>query len=151
MKSDAREKSFDVMKWLRATRAELYEETKHMSPEVKAGVALPETDASRTSQVVRPQKGAGRRATWPGASAFSGTCGMTSTYGEKSFDVMKWLRETRDRIYEETKEMSFEEKRRWMEERIRRDPHLSMLYDRRRAPEGGRRGPVRPHSQGPAE
>ena len=32
MKSDAREKSFDVMKWLRATRAELYEETKHMSP-----------------------------------------------------------------------------------------------------------------------
>ena len=33
MKSDAREKSFDVMKWLRATRAELYEETKHMSPE----------------------------------------------------------------------------------------------------------------------
>ena len=76
---------------------------------------------------------------------------MKSDAGEKSFDVMKWLRATRAEIYEETKDMSFEEERRWTEERIRRDPHLSMLYDRPRAPVGRRRGPVRPHSQGPAE
>ena len=57
-----------------------------------------------------------------------------------AFDVMKWLRETRDRIYEETKDMSFEERRRWSEERIRRDPFLAELYDRRKAPQGRRRG-----------
>ena len=57
---------------------------------------------------------------------------------EKSFDVMKWLRETRKRIYEETKDMSFEEERRWSEERIRRDPFLAKLYDRRKVRTGGR-------------
>ena len=57
---------------------------------------------------------------------------------EKSFDVMKWLRATRRRIYEETKDMSFEEERRWSEDRIRRDPFLAELYDRRTAPSGGR-------------
>ena len=62
---------------------------------------------------------------------------MSSVAGEKPFDVMKWLRETREQIYDETKDMSFEEERRWTEERIRRDPHLAMLYDRRRVPEGG--------------
>ena len=60
---------------------------------------------------------------------------MTSTYGEKSFDVMKWPHATREQVYEETKEMSFEEKRRWTEERIRRDPLQAMLYD---SAEGGR-------------
>lgn len=73
---------------------------------------------------------------------------MKSDASEKSFDVMKWLRATRADIYEETKDMSFEEERRWTEERIRRDPHLSMLYDRRRAPEGGRNGPERLRSNG---
>ena len=63
---------------------------------------------------------------------------MTSDAREKSFDVMKWLRATRDDIYEETKDMSFEEERRWTEERIRRDPILAKLYDRRKAPDGGR-------------
>ena len=57
---------------------------------------------------------------------------------EKSFDVMKWLRATRDRYYEETKDMSFEERRQWSEERIRRDPFLAELYDRRKVPTGGR-------------
>ena len=27
---------------------------------------------------------------------------MTSTYGEKSFDVLKWLCATREQVYEET-------------------------------------------------
>ena len=35
---------------------------------------------------------------------------MKSETGKKSFDVMKWLRETRDRHYEETKDMTPEER-----------------------------------------
>ena len=66
---------------------------------------------------------------------------MTSDAREKSFDVMKWLRATRADIYEETKDMSFEELRRWTEERVRRDPFLAKLYDRRKAPKGGRGAP----------
>ena len=38
---------------------------------------------------------------------------MKSETGKKSFDVMKWLRETRDRHYEETKDMTPEERLRW--------------------------------------
>ena len=76
---------------------------------------------------------------------------MTSPAGEESFDVMKWLRATREQIYEETKDMSFEETRRWAEERIRRDPHPSMLYDRRRGPVGERNGPERSRPQGISE
>ena len=38
---------------------------------------------------------------------------MTSTDGEKSFDVMRWLRATREQVYEETKDMTFEERREW--------------------------------------
>ena len=52
---------------------------------------------------------------------------MKSGVDQKSFDVMKWHRQTRDRIYEETKDISFEE-------RIRKVPFLSELYDRRKAP-----------------
>ena len=63
---------------------------------------------------------------------------MKTEAEKQSFDVMKWLRETRHRIYEETKDMSPEEKRRWSEERIRRDPFLAELYDRRRAPDSER-------------
>lgn len=63
---------------------------------------------------------------------------MTNDADAKSFDVMKWLRETRDRYYEETKDMSFEERRQWSEERIRRDPFLAKLYDRRKVATGGR-------------
>ena len=66
---------------------------------------------------------------------------MTSDAKEKSFDVMKWLRATRADIYEETKDMSFEELRRWTEERVRSDPFLAKLCDRRKAPEGGRGAP----------
>ncbi len=61
---------------------------------------------------------------------------MKSEVGQKPFKVMPWLRETRDRIHEETRDMSFDEKRRWTEERIRRDPFLAALYDRRTTPTG---------------
>ena len=62
---------------------------------------------------------------------------MTSDVGEKSFDVMKWLRATREQIYEETKHMSPEERRAWYSRRPT-DPVLARLFDRRRVPEGRR-------------
>ena len=36
---------------------------------------------------------------------------MTTEIKEKKFDCMKWLRQTRDRIYAETKDMTHEEER----------------------------------------
>ena len=54
---------------------------------------------------------------------------MKSEAGKKSFDVMKWLRETRDRHYEETKDMTPEERLRWLKKRPS-DPGLAELFDR---------------------
>lgn len=54
---------------------------------------------------------------------------------EESFDVMKWLHETRARIYEETKDMTFEERRLWSEERRSRDPWLSDWWNSLQKPE----------------
>ena len=68
---------------------------------------------------------------------------MKSEAGKKSFDVMKWLRETRDRHYEETKDMTPEERLRWLKKRPT-DPVLAEFFDRikvvqpvRAAPEVG--------------
>ena len=60
---------------------------------------------------------------------------MTREGTPKKFDCVKWTREVRDRIYEETRDMTREERRRWSEARIRSDPLLARLYDRRKAPE----------------
>ena len=49
---------------------------------------------------------------------------MENDASEKSFDVMKWLRATRAELYEETKNMSFEERREW-ESRRPTDPVLA--------------------------
>ena len=60
---------------------------------------------------------------------------MKSDAGEKPLDVMKWRRETRNRTYEDTRDMSFEERRRWSEERIRIRSRFSrscMIAGRRR-------------------
>ena len=54
---------------------------------------------------------------------------MKSDAGDKSFDVMKWLRETRDRHYEETKDMTPEERMRWLKKRPA-DPVLEKFFDR---------------------
>ena len=75
---------------------------------------------------------------------------MKNDAADKSFDVMKWLRATRAELYEETKNMSIDERWEW-ESRRPTDPVLARLFDRRTVPEGVRRGPVRPHSHGPAE
>ena len=63
---------------------------------------------------------------------------MTSETREKSFDCVKWTRERRNRMYEETKNMSPVERRRWSESRRPTDPMLAELYDRARPPAGSR-------------
>lgn len=68
---------------------------------------------------------------------------MTSEAREKSFDCVKWTRERRNQMYEETRDMSPAERRRWSESRRPTDPLLAELYDRARPPSGSRR-----HEQG---
>ena len=67
---------------------------------------------------------------------------MTSETRQKSFDCVKWTRERRDRMYEETKNMSPEERRRWSESLRPTDPLLADLYDRAKPPASRR------HDQG---
>ena len=63
---------------------------------------------------------------------------MTSETREKSFDCVKWTRERRNQMYEETKGMSPEERRRWSESRRPMDPLLAELYDGAKPPAGSR-------------
>ena len=61
---------------------------------------------------------------------------MQSEPGIKSFDCVKWTRETRDRISAEIKDMSDEELCRWLEARRPQDPFLAELFDRKTSPKG---------------
>ena len=63
---------------------------------------------------------------------------MQSETGIKSFDCVKWTRETRDRISAEIRDMSDEEFRRWLEARRPKDPFLAELFDRKASPKGSR-------------
>ena len=63
---------------------------------------------------------------------------MQSETGIKSFDCVKWTRETRDRISAEIRDMSDEELRRWLETRRPQDPFLAELFDRTTSPKGSR-------------
>ena len=63
---------------------------------------------------------------------------MQSETGIKSFDCVKWTRETRDRISAEIRDMSDEELRRWLEARRPQDPFLAALFDRKALPKGSR-------------
>ena len=60
--------------------------------------------------------------------------------GERGFRVMPWLRAIRARIYEETKDMTPEERLRWRKKRPA-NPHVAGLVDRVTAPEAGKRLP----------
>lgn len=62
---------------------------------------------------------------------------MQGETGIKSFDCVKWTRETRDRISAEIKDMSDEELRHWLEARRPHDPFLAELFDRQTSPKGG--------------
>ena len=61
---------------------------------------------------------------------------MQSETGIKSFDCVKWTRETRDRISGEIRDMSDAELRRWLEARRPQDPFLAALFDRNTSPKG---------------
>ena len=50
---------------------------------------------------------------------------------EKDFDCVKWTREVRDRIYEETKHMTLAEYRQWLESGRPTQGALAKLWDRR--------------------
>ena len=63
---------------------------------------------------------------------------MQSETGIKSFDCVKWTRETRDRISAEIRDMSDEELRRWLEARRPQDPFLAALFDQKASPKGSR-------------
>ena len=64
---------------------------------------------------------------------------MITEDGGKAFDCVKWTRQIRDQIHEETAGMSHEERREWYSRRPT-DPVLARLFDRRKAP-AGRRAP----------
>ena len=63
---------------------------------------------------------------------------MQSETGIKSFDCVKWTRQTRDRISAEIRDMSDEEVRRWLEAWRPQDPFLAELFDRKTSPKGNR-------------
>ena len=53
---------------------------------------------------------------------------------QKDFDCVKWTREVRDRIYEETKHMTLAEYLQWLESRRPTPGVLAKLRDRRTDP-----------------
>ena len=53
---------------------------------------------------------------------------------EKAFDCVKWTRQVRDRIYEETKDMTLAEYRKWLESRRPTHGALAKLWQRRTSP-----------------
>ena len=53
---------------------------------------------------------------------------------QKDFDCVKWTREVRDRIYEESKHMTLAEYRQWLESRRPTHGVLAKLWDRRTDP-----------------
>lgn len=57
---------------------------------------------------------------------------------KKGFDCIRFVREARARIHEETKHMSSEEFVEWLHSRRPTDPKLAALKDRKVAPKGGR-------------
>ena len=73
---------------------------------------------------------------------------MTNEIREKSFDCVKWTREVRDRHYEETKDMSFEEWRRWLDERLSTNPLIAKMKERMVEPLGSRRRDHEAHGIG---
>lgn len=60
--------------------------------------------------------------------------------GETGFRVMRWLRAIRARSYEETKDMTPEERLRWRKRRPT-DPRLAGVVDRMKPPAGGKAPP----------
>ncbi len=71
---------------------------------------------------------------------------MTSDGSEKSFDCMKWKRETRDRLSRKMATMTWEELTTWLEGQADRHPFFSRMPKARIVPP--RRGPIRKQAAG---
>ena len=52
---------------------------------------------------------------------------MTSENRTKAFDCVKSAREIRDRVSAEIANMSYEELRRWLDERVQQDPFFARI------------------------
>lgn len=63
---------------------------------------------------------------------------MTVERPPEKFDCLRFVREARARIHEETKHMSAEEFVQWLPSRRPTNPKLAALKDRKLAPNGGR-------------
>ena len=64
---------------------------------------------------------------------------MTSDPTSNGFDSVRFMRETRDRISAEIKDMSWPELRRWLDTQRPDDPFLAAAWDRKVPPTGGER------------
>ena len=64
---------------------------------------------------------------------------MTTEPIPKGFDSVRFMREARDRISEEIKDMSWPEFRRWLDAQRPKDPFLAAAWDRKVPPTGGER------------
>ena len=56
----------------------------------------------------------------------------------KDFDCLKWIREVRDQIYAETKDMSPEELKQHWDRIVREDPYFSRISKTRISPYNSR-------------
>ena len=69
---------------------------------------------------------------------------MKSEDEQDLLDVMPWLREAKERIYEETKHMTLEEQRRQLREEADNDPWFSQLRESRTVTPSLPKGPLSP-------
>ena len=69
-----------------------------------------------------------------------------ATPGTRKFDCIRFVREARARIHEETKHMSAEEFTQWLHSRRPTNPKLAALKDRM-VPSKGGRAPTPPSGQ----
>lgn len=63
---------------------------------------------------------------------------MTTETPAERFDCIRFVREVRARNDEETKDMSWEEYRQWLDSRRPTDPRLAAAWDRAKPPVGKR-------------
>lgn len=65
---------------------------------------------------------------------------MADSFPRKSFDCVQWTRNVRNRMYEETKHMSPEERVEWYRSRRPTNPGLARMWDNAKPPPGSPRG-----------
>lgn len=94
---------------------------------------LPAADASRTGRSLGSGQAPRRQESNGSADGI-----VTTEASGKKFDTIRFVREARARIHEETKDMSSEEFVRWLRSRRPTDPRLAALKARKVPPESTR-------------